>query len=110
MLDKLNDNLKDQIKNHAFEEFPKECCGLIVLKNGELNIVKSRNLFSSERKFFLDPETIKREGFDNVQAIYHSHTYEDAKDDWFDDRRAAADDVPGEPARLSGPRPSVSRA
>lgn len=79
MLDKLNNTLKAQIKEHAFEEFPKECCGLIVLKNNELNIVKSKNLFSSERKFCLDPDIIKKEGLENVEAIYHSHTHEDAK-------------------------------
>lgn len=76
MLDKLGDEIKKEIKEHALDEFPKECCGLIVPKDGGYKIVKCRNLFNSENKFFIDPDIFNHYDNRNFTIVYHSHTHE----------------------------------
>lgn len=76
MLDKLGDEIKKEIREHALDEFPKECCGLIIPDAGRYKIVKCNNLFNSENKFFIDPETFNHENNRNFIIVYHSHTHE----------------------------------
>ena len=76
MLVKLGDEIKKEIRQHALDEFPKECCGLIVPKHEGYKIVKCRNLFNSENKFLIDPEIFNHDDNRNFTTVYHSHTHE----------------------------------
>lgn len=76
MLDKLTDEVKKEIRDHALEEFPKECCGILIPKNDTYKVVKCENLFKSEKKFLINPEIFNNADNRNFSAIYHSHTDE----------------------------------
>ena len=49
---KFSENIKKSIKIHSKEEFPKECCGLIVSRNKEDQIFKCRNTSESPKNHF----------------------------------------------------------
>ena len=76
MLDKLGDEIKKEIRQHALDEFPKECCGLIVPEGDGYKIVKCRNLLNAENKFLVDPEIFNHDDNRNFTTVYHSHTHE----------------------------------
>lgn len=69
---KLNQQNKIDIERHALEEFPNECCGLLVNDR----IIKCNNIAKDKDKFFeIDPKDYLRatkEGL--IKAYYHSHT------------------------------------
>tara|TARA_Y100000593_G_scaffold95106_1_gene199794 strand:+ start:10815 stop:11552 length:738 start_codon:yes stop_codon:yes gene_type:complete len=74
------DEIKKQIKNHAIEELPNECCGLLLEKEPthELKILKCENnsinkksRFSISAKDYLEAS---KEG--TILAFYHSHNSE----------------------------------
>lgn len=75
---KLNESIKNQIREHALEESPKECCGVLVEKESRLELYKCPNY--SERPtshFYISaPHYLKASRRGNVSAIYHSHTSE----------------------------------
>ena len=71
----LNPHIKKEIKEHALEESPRECCGIIVNNT----IMRCRNVAPKPTDHFslspLDYIKASREG--NVNAIYHSHLDEE---------------------------------
>jgi len=71
---KLN-KIKKFIKNHALEEFPKECCGFIVEKENDFYCIKSDNIAKIPTRDFKikisDYLNIKNQY--NILYIYHSH-------------------------------------
>ena len=40
----LSQDIKDQILNHAKEETPKECCGLIIIRKGRTKYIRCKNI------------------------------------------------------------------
>lgn len=80
MLDKLTDEVKKEIRDHALEEFPKECCGILIPTNDNYKVVKCENLFKSEKKFLIEPEIFNNPDNRNFSAVYHSHTNEKYED------------------------------
>lgn len=71
---KLNlEKIKDQVIQHAREEYPSECCGLAVVKRGKLYYFKCRNI-NPGGQFAIDPEDYaKAEDFGAIVGVCHSH-------------------------------------
>jgi proteasome lid subunit RPN8/RPN11 len=71
----------EELLEHAREEVPNECCGLIGGANGEARTVyRARNAEASPLRYNLDPQDQIRiygeieERGEELVAIYHSHT------------------------------------
>jgi [CysO sulfur-carrier protein]-S-L-cysteine hydrolase len=71
----------DQLLEHAREEAPNECCGLVGGQNGDATTVyRARNAEASPLRYNLDPtDQIRIYGEmedkgEELAAIYHSHT------------------------------------
>ena len=73
----LTEKILGQIRAHAAEEAPKECCGLVVIRNGKLQYLKCRNIAQDPAKdFTLSPEDYaSAEDQGEIVRIVHSHVY-----------------------------------
>jgi proteasome lid subunit RPN8/RPN11 len=70
----LNDNLKQAILAHAASEYPRECCGLLVLVNRRAIYQPCTNLAVSNAQFELDArDYAAAEDKGEILAIVHSH-------------------------------------
>ncbi len=74
-------DLLEQMIDHAREEAPNECCGMIAGRDGEaVRVFPATNIEHSQLRFMIDPKEqlrIDREIEDaglELAAIYHSHT------------------------------------
>ena len=68
--------IRAELRAHAAEEAPNECCGVIVLRDGVAErYVRGRNALASPYRYELeiDPEVwfLEDEGFE--LAVFHSH-------------------------------------
>jgi [CysO sulfur-carrier protein]-S-L-cysteine hydrolase len=73
--------MHDEILEHAREEVPNECCGMIGGVGGEAStLYKARNAEASPLRYNLDPQDQIRingemeDRGEELAAIYHSHT------------------------------------
>lgn len=68
--------LIQEILDHARDEYPQECCGLVVASGKQHRLIRAKNLASSPRtQFNLDPDAWLEVGDEEeVLGIYHSHT------------------------------------
>ena len=74
-------SLVDEIVDHARQDAPNECCGMIAAQDGRaVRVHRIRNKDASPLRYTLDPleqfaveEAIEEAG-QRVGAIYHSHT------------------------------------
>ena len=48
----LTDIVKTEIREHSFEEWPNECCGLIIESEGKDRVIKCKNSAEDKTKFF----------------------------------------------------------
>lgn len=70
----------DEMDAHAREEWPNECCGLLIGRTDQIaRLVRARNLRASPTRYLVDPEDhfaairlARAEGLELVGA-YHSH-------------------------------------
>lgn len=77
----INKEHVNEILRHSLEVFPKEACGLLAGRGGDVSkLYRLRNVDNSEVTYALDPaeqlsalREIEKEGLELV-AIYHSHT------------------------------------
>jgi proteasome lid subunit RPN8/RPN11 len=61
---------------HANAEAPRECCGVVILRNDDLEYVGCRNLATEHEHFIIDGTDYARaEDSGRVMAIAHSHPY-----------------------------------
>jgi [CysO sulfur-carrier protein]-S-L-cysteine hydrolase len=73
--------IADEIVNHAREEAPNECCGMIGGRNGAAtSLYQGRNAEASPLRYTIHPQDqlrimdeIEHRG-EELAAIYHSHT------------------------------------
>ena len=78
---KIARDLYDEMIEHAREEAPNECCGMVGSSNGEaLAVYRAVNAEASPLRFRIDPEEqlelnnrMEEAGLE-LGAIYHSHT------------------------------------
>jgi proteasome lid subunit RPN8/RPN11 len=78
---RLPKTMVDEMLEHAREESPNECCGMIGASNGEArSLYRARNAEASPLRYNLDPTDQFRimkemeERGEELAAIYHSHT------------------------------------
>ena len=74
----FNKKIKNKIKKHALEDFPNECCGLIIGTEEGEDTYKCNNQAKDKKNFFRigveDYLSASTEG--EVMGCYHSHTEE----------------------------------
>lgn len=68
-------NVNDLILTHAKQEYPKECCGVVVMKNRRKHYVACRNVAERPGEhFIIHPEDmVYAEEWGRVISIVHSH-------------------------------------
>ena len=79
---KIPRSIYDEMLEHAREEAPNECCGIIGGKDGEATtLYRATNAERSPLRYTLDPNDLFRITFreipehdEEMLAIYHSHT------------------------------------
>jgi proteasome lid subunit RPN8/RPN11 len=79
---KVPRSIYDQMLEHAREEAPNECCGIVGGKDGEATtLYRAANAEQSPLRYTLDPNDLFRITFreipergEEMLAIYHSHT------------------------------------
>jgi proteasome lid subunit RPN8/RPN11 len=83
---KLRQSALDAIVRHAESAKPRECCGVLVGRDGEiLQAVEARNLADDPNQYFLDPQDhidIRRRARASGLAVvgfYHSHPHSAAQ-------------------------------
>jgi proteasome lid subunit RPN8/RPN11 len=71
----LNKYIKREIKAHALEQNPQECCGLVLRVDDELDVFPCENSSVDRDKYFRIPagEYIKAKRIGEIKAVYHSH-------------------------------------
>lgn len=82
---KIPKALVDQMVEHARQDLPNECCGMVGGRDGEATTVYSlENAEASPFRYSISPQdlfqTIRRieEAGEELVAIYHSHTKSEA--------------------------------
>jgi len=71
---KLKETVKKQIITHAEIEFPKESCGLVIIKKGKQFYIACNNLGVGTDNFVLDPvDYDKADQQGEIVAVVHSH-------------------------------------
>jgi len=81
----LGDDVREQMIDHAREQFPKECCGMLAGVDGKpVKVVRATNSEDSEFRYRVDDRELLRflrdcddNGWDFL-AVYHSHTRSEA--------------------------------
>lgn len=81
----LNKRYFDEIVDHARQEVPDECCGVLIGRNGKIiKLVRATNVEHSPVRYSIEPnELIKiyqemtEKGLE-LLAIYHSHPQKEA--------------------------------
>jgi [CysO sulfur-carrier protein]-S-L-cysteine hydrolase len=68
--------IRDELRAHAAEEAPNECCGVVVVKDGVAErYVRGRNALASPYRYELDIDPsvwfLEDEGYE--LAVFHSH-------------------------------------
>lgn len=59
---------------HAQSEFPRESCGLLVVRKGKSSYVACRNMAQGTDQFVIHPEDyVKAQGLGEIIAVVHSH-------------------------------------
>lgn len=71
----MNEQIKNAIADHALAEYPRECCGLVVLFEGAELYLQCRNIASTPSEHFvMSPEDYAAaEDRGAVLAVVHSH-------------------------------------
>lgn len=70
----LSDGIKQQIVDHAAADFPRECCGLVVIVKGKQRYHPCRNTAIGTDQFAIHPEDFANaEEAGDIVAVTHSH-------------------------------------
>lgn len=81
----IDEKYARQMTDHALEDDPNECCGILAGKNGSIDTVyRMANAEASRYRYAMDPIEYERVERDiacrgmEMMAIYHSHTHSEA--------------------------------
>ena len=73
----LSDRIKKEIKDHSLQEFPKECCGLIIYDDniGEIRAIRCDNQSKNKEQHFQisASDYLHASLSGKILAMYHSH-------------------------------------
>lgn len=74
----IQENILNEIREHAGETSPQECCGVVIVRKGKQRYIRCRNMSRNGRDtFVLHPEDYAdAEEQGEVVRIVHSHPYE----------------------------------
>ena len=82
----MKDDIKRFIRDHALEETPNECCGIVYQdkETNTLNAIKCKNVAENKRMTFsIDPiGYLEADELGEIIAFYHSHVNEDEFSDF----------------------------
>ncbi len=80
----LSKKILTQIKNHAEECNPNECCGLLIESNQEINIINCENQAEDKlNNFVLSPLSyLNSSKTGKIVAFYHSHCLDEHPNDF----------------------------
>jgi proteasome lid subunit RPN8/RPN11 len=72
---RLTKKIKEKIKQHALKEVPRECCGLIVSSDKDVDVLPCNNGSWQPEHHFVIPalDYVKASNSGKIEAIYHSH-------------------------------------
>lgn len=67
------DRIISEIQDHAYNEFPNECCGILIKEHGGFRYIPCENLSESpQTSFKIDPVRVASV-YDQIECIVHSH-------------------------------------
>jgi len=95
----MDEKVKQAIRQHALEELPYECCGLLVSnEKGDAQVFKCKNGSKLNRKehFSISPEEyLVATSIGRVSAMYHSHptSYQEAQFSQFDEQASQSHNI-----------------
>lgn len=70
----MNSNTEQEFRQHAEQEYPRECCGLIAVVKGKEKYFPCNNKSSNKDHFVLDPKDYANaEDQGEILAVCHSH-------------------------------------
>lgn len=70
----MNNQLIQEIKDHALQAMPRECCGLLVMVKRKLKYFPCRNIAEGHEHFVIHPEDYAAaEDAGTITTIVHSH-------------------------------------
>lgn len=76
----LSDSVKARFVEQTKAELPKECCGLVIIKNGKQQYIPCKNLARGTDNFILDPVDYEKADIaGEIVAVIHSHPNISAK-------------------------------
>lgn len=82
----MKDSIKREIRQHALEEAPNECCGILLQNelSKDLEVFRCQNLSANKRKHFsISPSHyLKATQKGKIIAFYHSHNSENGFSDY----------------------------
>ncbi len=73
-MNRTPENVLAQIREHARDEYPRECCGLVIVERGKPMYVRCRNDSAGNGHFTLAPEDFAAaEDRGEIIRVVHSH-------------------------------------
>lgn len=70
----LTDSVKADILSHAAREYPRECCGLIIVRRGRQTYFPGRNISAGGSHFAIHPQDyLEADTQGEIVAVVHSH-------------------------------------
>lgn len=70
----MNEKTLQDMREHAAQEYPRECCGVVIVVRGKERYVPCRNMADTKEHFVMNPEDYAAaEDLGEVLAIVHSH-------------------------------------
>ena len=76
----ISETVKARFVEQAKAEYPKEACGLVIIKNGKQFYCAAKNLANGSDNFILDPiDYEKADTAGEIVAVIHSHPNMSAK-------------------------------
>lgn len=70
----LTDDVKDAVAQHAADEYPRECCGLVIVFKGRQQYRPCRNIAVGTDQFAMHPEDyVSADQAGEIVAVVHSH-------------------------------------
>ena len=77
----LSEKVIEDIKEHARQENPRECCGLVIIVNKEQQYFKCTNIALSFSEFIIDPKDYAAaEDTGEIICVVHSHPNNTSKE------------------------------
>ena len=75
----LTKDIEDLIVAHSLEEYPDECCGIVLNHNDQYEAIKCQNVSSNKKENFrISPEEyLRAQKKGKIVAYYHSHPDDD---------------------------------